>query len=160
MGIKLGDISPLAGAVTGKGLFGKGLAKLADSGAGFLIPASYLAKSQRDKAARAAAQQSPEGITHVRKGPFGLPSRNAPITPRIARMISQAQANMPATGGPMMDEVMVAEEAPAGAMMRKGGKVKKKPMAAKKMAKGGSVSSASKRGDGCATKGKTKGRFV
>lgn len=27
-------------------------------------------------------------------------------------------------------------------------------------AKGGSVSSASKRGDGCATKGKTKGRFV
>jgi hypothetical protein len=51
---------------------------------------------------------------------------------------------------PMMDEVMVAEEAPA---MRKGGKVKK-------MAKGGSVSSASKRGDGCATKGKTKGRFI
>ena len=37
--------------------------------------------------------------------------------------------------------------------MKKGGKVKK-------MAKGGSVSSASKRGDGCATKGKTKGRFV
>lgn len=36
---------------------------------------------------------------------------------------------------------------------KKGGKVKK-------MAKGGSVSPASKRGDGCATKGKTKGRFV
>jgi hypothetical protein len=29
-----------------------------------------------------------------------------------------------------------------------------------KLRKGGSVSSASKRGDGCATKGKTKGRFV
>jgi hypothetical protein len=28
------------------------------------------------------------------------------------------------------------------------------------MAKGGKVSSASKRGDGCATKGKTKGKFV
>jgi hypothetical protein len=41
--------------------------------------------------------------------------------------------------------------------MKKGGKVKKKPMAAKKMAAGGS---ASKRGDGCATKGKTKGRFI
>jgi len=51
-------------------------------------------------------------------------------------------------GRPMMDEVMVAEEAPA---MRKGGKVKK-------MANGGST--ASKRADGCATKGKTKGRFV
>ena len=36
---------------------------------------------------------------------------------------------------------------------KKGGKVKK-------MAKGGSVSSASKRADGCATKGKTKGKFV
>jgi hypothetical protein len=35
--------------------------------------------------------------------------------------------------------------------MRRGGKVKK-------MAKGGST--ASKRADGCATKGKTKGRFV
>ena len=34
----------------------------------------------------------------------------------------------------------------------------KKP--AKKYAKGGSVSSASKRADGCATKGKTKGRIV
>lgn len=37
--------------------------------------------------------------------------------------------------------------------MRRGGKVKKK-------AKGGSVSSASKRADGCAIKGKTKGRMV
>ena len=34
----------------------------------------------------------------------------------------------------------------------------KKP--AKPYAKGGSVSSASKRADGCAVKGKTKGRFV
>jgi len=40
--------------------------------------------------------------------------------------------------------------------MKKGGKVKAQPV--KKMAKGGST--ASKRADGCATKGKTKGRFV
>jgi hypothetical protein len=39
------------------------------------------------------------------------------------------------------------------AAMKKGGAVNKK-------AKGGSTSSASKRADGCATKGKTKGRFV
>jgi hypothetical protein len=38
---------------------------------------------------------------------------------------------------------------------KKGGKVK-----AKKMASGGKVSSASKRADGCATKGKTKGRMI
>jgi hypothetical protein len=37
--------------------------------------------------------------------------------------------------------------------MKKGGTVKK-------MAKGGSVSSASSRADGCAIKGKTKGRFI
>ncbi len=40
---------------------------------------------------------------------------------------------------------------------KKGGSVKK---ATKKYASGGSVSSASKRGDGCATKGKTRGRMV
>jgi hypothetical protein len=40
-----------------------------------------------------------------------------------------------------------------GLGMKKGGKVKK-------MKKGGTVSSASKRADGCAVKGKTKGRFV
>jgi len=43
----------------------------------------------------------------------------------------------------------------------KGGKVVKKAKGgAIKKAKGGKVSSASKRADGCATKGKTKGRFV
>jgi len=36
----------------------------------------------------------------------------------------------------------------------------KKGGAVKKMAKGGSTSSASKRADGCAQRGKTKGRFV
>lgn len=105
MGIKLGDISPLAGALTGKGLFGKGMAKLADSGMGMLLPMSYLAKSERDKDEK------------KKKGNGTRP--------------------------------MVGEENEP--TMRKGGKVKK-------MAKGGST--ASKRADGCATKGKTKGRFV
>ena len=137
MGIKLGDISPLAGAVSGKGMFGKGLAKLgiAMGPMGGLMP--MLAASQRKKLlAREAAGK--EG---------GMRRR------------------------PMMEEVMVAEEAPAGApMMKKGGKVsaaqavhkheraKHKGQPLTKMAKGGST--ASKRADGCATKGKTKGRFV
>jgi len=47
----------------------------------------------------------------------------------------------------------MADQIAASSMMKKGGTVKK-------MAKGGSVSSASKRADGCAIKGKTKGRFV
>jgi hypothetical protein len=109
MGIKLGDISPLAGALTGKGMFGKGMAKLADSGMGMLLPMSYLAKSERDK---------------------------------DEKKKKKADGTRP----------MVGEEGSEGEpTMRKGGKVKK-------MAKGGST--ASKRADGCATKGKTKGRFV
>jgi hypothetical protein len=113
MGIKLGDISPLAGAISGKGMFGKGLAKLGNAMGpmGGVMP--MLAASQRKKLlAREAAKEG------------GM------------------------RGRPMVEDIMVAEEAPA---MRKGGKVKK-------MAKGGST--ASKRADGCATKGKTKGRFV
>ena len=74
---------------------------------------------------------------------------------------NQAAAEAPQRYGLMggrrmaMDIARRAGVAPdeGGTGMKKGGKVKK-------MAKGGSVSSASKRGDGCATKGKTKGRFV
>jgi hypothetical protein len=102
----LGSISPLAGAVTGEGMFGKGLSKLADSGLGMLVPMSYLTKSQRDKKKKGAAGKS---------------------------------------GG--AEEVVAME---AGEGMKRGGKVKK-------MAKGGS---ASRRGDGCATQGKTRGKFV
>ncbi len=141
MGIKLGDISPLAGAISGKGMFGKGLAKLGNAMGpmGGLMPT--LAASQRKKLlAREAAKEG------------GMRRR------------------------PMVEDVMVAEQVPA---MKKGGMAKKsdikqdKAMIASavhkherakhkgqpltKMAKGGS---ASKRGDGCATKGKTKGRFV
>jgi hypothetical protein len=65
------------------------------------------------------------------------------------RRAEEAMAKAGGTRGrPMAEDIMVAQEGPA---MRKGGKVKK-------MAKGGST--ASKRADGCATKGKTKGRFV
>ena len=46
-----------------------------------------------------------------------------------------------------------SKEMEEGEGMRRGGKVKR-------YASGGSVSSASKRADGCAVKGKTKGRFV
>lgn len=126
-------------------------------------------------------------------GLAGLAASNPDITNKIARngglgimgMLAAKKKKAAAgasgmRGRPMMDEVMVAEEAPAGApMMKKGGNVKKsdikqdKAMVASavrkherakhkgqpltKMAKGGS---ASRRGDGIATKGKTKGKFV
>jgi len=65
----------------------------------------------------------------------------------------------PAMGGRGDVDAMMGRAAPrnldAGEGMKRGGKAK-----AKKYAKGGKVSSASKRADGCVTKGKTKGRFV
>jgi hypothetical protein len=103
IGKVLGSMSPVAGAITGKGAFGKGLTALADSGLGMLVPMSYLAGSQRDKVKAKRADREAE-------------EKRAP-----------------------------------GTTMKRGGKVKK-------MAKGGST--ASKRADGCATKGKTKGRMV
>ena len=100
IGKVLGSISPLYGAVTGRGLFGNALAGIHDAtGMGGVLP--ILASEQRKK-----RRERREG-----------------------------------------------EALEAGEGMKRGGKVKK-------MAKGGKVSSASKRADGCATKGKTKGRFV
>lgn len=87
----LGSLSPVYGAVTGRGLMGKGMAAMEDIGIGGGVM-TKMAKAARDK-------------------------RRASEAPRY----------------------------------KKGGK-------AKKMASGGST--ASKRADGCATKGKTKGRFV
>lgn len=104
IGKVLGSISPVAGALTGKGAFGKGLTALADSGLGMLVPMSYVAGSQRDKVKAKRAE-----------------------------------------------EETAAKRAPVSSRMKHGGKVKK-------MAKGGSV--ASKRADGCATKGKTRGKMV
>jgi len=57
-------------------------------------------------------------------------------------------------------DAMTARNKQSGfwSQFKKGGAVKKKPV--KKHAKDGSVSSPSKRGDGCAQRGKTKGRMV
>ena len=133
MGIKLGDLSPMAGAVTGKGIFGKGLGAMNRALGPMAGIMPRMAGAAQKKDARRAA--SAAELAAMQKADFDA-RRNAAAGIRAR---------------PMVEEVMMAEEAPAGAMMRKGGKVKK-------MAKGGST--ASKRADGCATKGKTKGRFV
>ena len=133
MGIKLGDLSPFAGAVTGKGLFGKGLGAMNKALGPMAGIRPRMAGAAQKKTARRAATAAE--IAAMQKADFD--AKRAAASGMRAR--------------PMIEEVMMAEEAPAGAMMRKGGKVKK-------MAKGGST--ASKRGDGCATKGKTKGRFI
>lgn len=58
---------------------------------------------------------------------------------------------------PMMEGDLERMAGEGGPNFKKGGKAKAKPM--KKFASGGSVSSASKRGDGIAQKGKTRGRI-
>lgn len=63
----------------------------------------------------------------------------------------------------MLEDDMGSIADTAGQLRPKTGRQKKAAKdikAAMGMKKGGSVSSASKRADGCATKGKTKGRFV
>ena len=132
MGIKLGDISPFAGMVSGKGLFGKGLGAMNKALGPMAGIAPRMAGAAQKKDARRAAAEAE--IMAMRQADFNA-KRNAASGMRAR---------------PMVEDIMVAQEGPA---MRKGGKVKK-------MAKGGKVSSASKRGDGCATKGKTKGKFV
>jgi hypothetical protein len=99
MGIKLGDISPLAGAITGKGALGEGLVAVGDA-----------------------------------MGPA------AGLLPMLASQLEIRRRYRSAN-----------KEREAEAGMKKGGKVKK-------MAKGGST--ASKRADGCAKKGKTRGKMV
>ena len=137
-------------------------------------------------------------------GLAGLAATNKGAVNKIARngglgLIGMALAKKKAAQGaggmrgrPAVEDIMMAEQVPAGraapimagdvdAMMgrsaqndmsgmKKGGKIsavkavhkheraKHKGQPLTKMAKGGST--ASKRGDGCATKGKTKGRFV
>jgi hypothetical protein len=127
------------------------------------------AKAMR-KFEAAQAGERPKGLSGIfSRGSMPAAGRNFSNPNMMAGLATQAQANM--RGRPMVEDIMMVEEAPAGApMMRKGGKVsaaeavhkheraKHKGQPLTKMAKGGST--ASKRADGCAVKGKTKGRFV
>jgi hypothetical protein len=108
MGFKLGDISPIAGVLSGKGLMGK----LAGSGGMGLLPAFIARDAQKQTAAEVL--------------------ENAEIERK-------------------KEEAQLAE--------KKAAQLTETKAASTKMKRGGSVSSASKRADGIATKGKTRGRM-
>jgi hypothetical protein len=116
MGLKLGDISPLAGIMTGKGAIGE----LADKGLLGIAPRMIASKAQEKDEAKdlASMAQAKEAETMQKQ---------------------------------KMMEVKSKRSRPQKTGMEGG---------YKGYAKGGKVSSASKRADGCAIKGKTKGRMV
>jgi len=109
------------------------------------------------------------GIAGLAGGPSGAAAERMPEMGRETYFGPSEETVMPA---PRMRRGLFGEEIPedeylemerknkeAGfySRFKKGGSVKKK---AKNYASGGSVSSASKRADGCCQKGKTKGRMV
>ena len=73
----------------------------------------------------------------------------------LRQMMMPAETAAPVPPAPPQGYAPQAAPAPMpqGLGQKRGGKVVKK-------AKGGSISSASKRADGCAQRGKTKGRFI
>ena len=125
------------------------------------LRAKHDAKAMR-KFEAAQAGERPKGLS-------GILSRG-PMPAKAMELASQAQANMPSAGAPAMGgRYGVTDRGENTKEFKKGGKIsaaeavhkheraKHKGQPLTKLAKGGS---ASKRGDGCATKGKTKGRFV
>jgi len=78
------------------------------------------------------------------------------VAPGISDALSRVVDTVTGDAGKSQDEKIAALEAEVAA----GRKTKQQAQAEVGMKKGGKVSSASKRADGCAVKGKTRGRIV
>ena len=133
----LGSISPLYGAVSGQGLFGNALAGIGTAlgpTAG-LMP--LLAREQRKKLRSGRAEDAKKAA-----------EEEAAIAARGGMKHGGAVKKM-AKGGKLTDLTGDGKVTRADVLKGRG---------VPGFSKGGST--ASKRADGCATKGKTKGRFV
>ena len=113
--------------------------------------------SSRSTPARAPAARTAAPAASPAASPAAAPAASPAASPAAAPSISSMMSNVGArpsfgiTPGREVDPNVLRAMQRAGGM-KKGGTVKKKS--------GGMVSKASKRADGCAVKGKTRGRMV
>ena len=180
MGIKIGDVSPLAGMVTGKGAMGK----LAAKGFGGMLPALIARdaiKQRQAEAARAASVGSVGGVGST--GAVAKPMKNGgttgstmnrirkPTEKEAAKLEESRQLMRKGIEGEQdfMSKISTTMAKSARDDMREAKKMRESvPESAREYEAyqgagykaGGKVGSASKRADGCAVRGKTKGKMV
>jgi hypothetical protein len=139
MGIKLGDLSPVYGALKGEGMFGDLIGKKSQ------LEAEAKAEEEKKKAAAAG----PAGTQAV----AGQGMKKGGMTKKMADggKVPQDIDGASATRSPKKGEKPVYEEPGSGI------RVDGKPL---NKAKGGMIgSSASRRADGMASRGKTRGKM-
>jgi hypothetical protein len=108
-------------------------------------PAAPSTREPKEYTVASAGMQSPDMAESLRQGYAELPAREN--KPKAEQSFAEKYLGR-------------ADKESRLAMRERAPKFIQKAMDAVGLKKGGVVSSASKRADGCATKGKTKGRFV
>jgi hypothetical protein len=175
MGISkiLGSISPAFGAVTGKGVFGD-IQKAMGPAAGLVFQAGKAYRDDKKRKATAAEIAAMQKAEFDAKRAAASGMRARPMMEEV--MVAEGTPTM-RKGGKLPDltgdgkvtraDVLKGRGVPgfkkgsnvsAAEAVHKHERAKHKGQPLTKMAKGGST--ASKRGDGCCSKGKTKGRMV
>ena len=115
-----------------------------------------MAEKDPNQAAAEKLDRETKKFQEEQKRQFDMPRKNMPTSNDMGPTQEEVAANRAQMRGALLKG---AKEGMGGKEIEKAMN-KKKGGAVKKYAKGGSVSSASKRADGCATKGKTKGRII
>ena len=151
----LGSVSPLAGAISGKGIFGRALGKMGRN----VSPFGRLLSDQMRKKKKGSASPAAATKTMDKKNPMGDPGQFAPATPMTMSRGGKVKIQKipPALAFDLRKEKPVTAGPREGAMSPQGirGPYKRTPFS--KMNKGGSVKR--KRPiDGIAQRGRTRAK--
>ena len=132
-------------------------------------PMPQMVKPTAAQAARAQASAQIGGLRGMMQRPMQPQSEARPMGPQVVPPNTMGDRGLGDTGGPKMMQAGMGRMGPGmGGMGGLATNVRGPSQlpagvtipVSNKMKKGGKVSSASKRADGCAIKGKTKGRMV